>query len=332
MKCIDLFAGCGGLSLGFEQAGFEVCAAFEKWEKAIDIYRKNFNHPVYETDLTNEKTAISQILNYQPDLIMGGPPCQDFSSAGKRDVTLGRADLTYHFANIVCAVRPTWFVMENVEQIKKSHILHDVIEQFMQSGYGLTSVILDASYCGVPQARTRFFLIGKLGEKHNFLTPILTDHLAEKPMTVRDYLGNSLNLEHYYRHPRNYNRRGIFSIDEPSPTIRGVNRPIPKGYQLNNCDPQGIELSEIRPLTTIERSYIQTFPENFVFTGTKTDLEQMIGNAVPVNLAKFIAESIQKFIENPLVKRYENTDLFGTNDNCFILAEKALHKDIRYKA
>ena len=332
MKCIDLFAGCGGLSLGFEQAGFEVCAAFEKWEKAIDIYRKNFNHPVYETDLTNEKTAISQILNYQPDLIMGGPPCQDFSSAGKRDVTLGRADLTYHFANIVCAVRPTWFVMENVEQIKKSHILHDVIEQFIQSGYGLTSVILDASYCGVPQARTRFFLIGKLGEKHNFLTPILTDNLAEKPMTVRDYLGNSLNLEYYYRHPRNYNRRGIFSIDEPSPTIRGVNRPIPKGYQLNNCDPQGIELSEIRPLTTIERSYIQTFPENFVFTGTKTDLEQMIGNAVPVNLAKFIAESIQKFIENPLVKRYENTDLFGANDNCFILAEKALHKDIRYKA
>lgn len=330
MKCIDLFAGCGGLSLGFEQAGFEVCAAFEKWDKAIDIYRKNFNHPVYETDLTDEQTAISQISNYQPDLIMGGPPCQDFSSAGKRDVTLGRTDLTYHFANIVCSAHPTWFVMENVEQIKKSHILHDVIKQFMQADYGLTSVILDASYCGVPQARTRFFLIGKLGEEHNFLTPILTDRLAEKPMTVRDYLGNSLNLEHYYRHPRNYNRRGIFSIDEPSPTIRGVNRPIPKGYRLNNCDPQGIELSEVRPLTTIERSYIQTFPEDFVFAGTKTDLEQMIGNAVPVNLAKFIAESIRNFIENPLVKGYENTDLFEIKDNCFMLAEKALHRDIKY--
>ena len=54
-ECIDLFAGCGGLSLGFEQAGFEVCAAFEKWEKAIDIYRKNFNHPVYDTDLTKKR-------------------------------------------------------------------------------------------------------------------------------------------------------------------------------------------------------------------------------------------------------------------------------------
>lgn len=329
MRCIDLFAGCGGLSLGFEQADFEVCAAFEKWEKAIDIYRKNFNHPVYDTDLTDEQKAISQISSYQPDLIMGGPPCQDFSSAGKRDITLGRADLTYHFANIVCAVQPTWFVMENVEQIKKSHILHEVVEQFIQAGYGLTSVILDASYCGVPQARTRFFLIGKLGAEHNFLTPILTGRLAKKPMTVRDYLGNSLDLEYYYRHPRNYNRRGVFSIDEPSPTVRGVNRPIPKGYQLNSCDPQGIDLSEIRPLTTIERSYIQTFPKDFVFTGTKTDLEQMIGNAVPVNLAKFLAQSIQEFMENPPIQNHANTDLFGTNDSCFILAEKALHRSIR---
>lgn len=329
MKCIDLFAGCGGLSLGFEQAGFEVCAAFEKWEKAINVYRKNFNHPIHNIDLTDEQKAISQIQEYKPDLVMGGPPCQDFSSAGKRDVTLGRADLTYHFANIVCVIRPTWFVMENVERIKKSHILHEVIEQFIQAGYGLTSTILDASYCGVPQARTRFFLIGKLGEEHNFLTPILTKQLAIQPMTVRDYLGNSLNLEHYYRHPRNYNRRGIFSIDEPSPTVRGVNRPIPKGYQLNSCDPRYVDLSKIRPLTTIERSYIQTFPKDFIFTGTKTDLEQMIGNAVPVNLAKFIAKSIQKFTENPLAGKYKATDLFETKNNYFMLAEKALHRIIK---
>lgn len=295
MKCVDLFAGCGGLSLGFEKAGFEVVAAFDNWQPSIDVYRENFSHPVFMQDLTHEEEAIKKIRHFSPDLIMGGPPCQDFSSAGKRDVTQGRADLTYHFANIVCAVKPTWFVMENVEQIKKSHILRDVIEQFERSGYGMTAVILDASLCGVPQSRTRFFLIGHQGDRHNQLTGIMRKNLSRTPMTIRDYLGDRLGVEIYYRHPRNYNRRGVFTIDEPSPTIRGVNRPVPKGYQLNSCDPANADLRYVRPLTTIERSYIQTFPVDFKFSGTKTNLEQMIGNAVPVNLGKFVATAIQEY-------------------------------------
>lgn len=117
-------------------------------------------------------------------------------------------------------------------------------------------------------------------------------------MTIRDYLGNELGLEVYYRHPRNYNRRGVFTIDEPSPTIRGVNRPVPKGYKLNSCDPENVDLNKIRPLTTIERSYIQTFPREFKFFGTKTNLEQMIGNAVPVNLGTFVAKTIKEYSYN----------------------------------
>lgn len=295
MKCVDLFAGCGGLSLGFEKAGFEVVAAFEYWQPAMEVYRQNFSHPIFQQDLTNEVESIEKIKLYHPDLIMGGPPCQDFSSAGKRDVTQGRADLTYHFSNIVCAIRPQWFVMENVEQIKKSHILAEVVEQFKQAGYGLTAVILDASLCGVPQSRTRFFLIGHLHAAHQQIYGILQKNLADKPMTIRDYLGDRLGLEVYYRHPRNYNRRGVFTIDEPSPTVRGVNRPVPKGYQLNSCDPKNVDLNQIRPLTTIERSYLQTFPPDFKFSGTKTNLEQMIGNAVPVNLGTFIAQAIQEY-------------------------------------
>ena len=116
-------------------------------------------------------------------------------------------------------------------------------------------------------------------------------------MTVRDYLGETLGIEHYYRHPRNYNRRGVFTIDEPSPTIRGVNRPVPKGYKLNTCDPEGICLDTVSPLSTIERSYLQTFPREFLFQGTKTNLEQMIGNAVPVNLGLFVAKGITEYIQ-----------------------------------
>lgn len=328
INCVDLFAGCGGLSLGFSIENFEVSAAFENWNVAIDIYSNNFNHPIIQQDLSEEVEAVEKILSFAPDLIMGGPPCQDFSSAGKRDVTLGRADMTYHFANIVCKIKPTWFVMENVEQIKKSYILQDVVQQFDANDYGLSAVILDASYCGVPQARTRFFLIGHLGDKHNQLNQIYADMLSIKPMTVRDYLGDSLELQYYYRHPRNYNRRGVFSIDEPSPTVRGVNRPIPKGYKLNSCDPEGISLEDIRPLTTVERSYIQTFPKGFEFNGTKTNLEQIIGNAVPVNLARFIARGIKTYLLNGSTNQKNLFDFLKDDEiyNQFELPSRPLHR------
>ncbi|WP_342597770.1 DNA cytosine methyltransferase [Cyanobacterium aponinum UTEX 3222] len=313
MKCVDLFAGCGGMSLGFSLAGFDIIGAFDNWDEAIEVYRDNFSHPIFKQDLQNEQESINKIQELTPDLIIGGPPCQDFSSAGKRDLSMGRADLTYSFANIVCAVKPSWFVMENVEQIKKSYILKEVIEQFINNNYGLSSVILDASYCGVPQSRTRFFLIGHWGDKHNQLNCLFKEMLSDKPMTIRDYLGDSLELKYYYRHPRNYNRRGVFSIDEPSPTIRGVNRPIPKGYKLNSCDPPNIDLNQIRPLTTIERSYIQTFPKDFIFRGTKTNLEQMIGNAVPVNLAKFIAIGITNYLKNGSKQQLTLFDFINDN-------------------
>jgi len=90
-------------------------------------------------------------------------------------------------------------------------------------------------------------------------------------------------------------RRGIFSIHEPSPTIRGVNRPIPKGYTKHLGDPVQVS-DKVRPLTTLERSYIQTFPDTFIFNGSKTDLEQIIGNAVPVKLGEYVANCVNEYI------------------------------------
>jgi DNA (cytosine-5)-methyltransferase 1 len=324
MKCIDLFSGCGGLSLGFQNAGMEILIALDSWAKAADVYNENFDHPCHVFDLSDEKSSIEFINNYSFDMIIGGPPCQDFSSAGKRDETLGRADLTYSFANIVESCRPRWFLMENVERIKGSHILKEVTKQLTEVGYGLSSVILDASYCGVPQARKRFFLIGQRGGSHNQLNQLFASKLAKKPMTMRDYFKDSLGIDFYYRHPRNYSRRGVFSIDEPSPTVRGVNRPIPGGYKKHPGDPKEIELETIRPLTTKERSFIQTFPETFVLKGSKTNLEQMIGNAVPVNLAEFIASGILEYIEQDsrlLIQR----PLFNEID-IFKIPTTALHR------
>lgn len=158
----------------------------------------------------------------------------------------------------------------------------------------MTFMVLNASFCGVPQRRKRFVMVGKLKEKDDFLRDLLIQRQAKHEMTVAEYFGERLTKKHYYRHPRSYARRGIFSVDEPSPTIRGVNRPMPKGYQLHPGDPVE-SFDGIRPLTTRERSEIQTFPADFVFDGNKTNQEQMIGNAVPVNLGRFVAKCIMEF-------------------------------------
>ncbi|MCD9189370.1 MAG: DNA cytosine methyltransferase [Pyrinomonadaceae bacterium] len=293
MKTVDLFAGCGGLSLGFQNAGFEICAAFDNWKPALEVYRANFTHEIFDLDLAQE-TAVEVIGKFSPQMMIGGPPCQDFSSAGKRDETLGRADLTLNFADAVVKINPEWFVMENVPRIAKSGVLALSKTKLKDARYGLTETVLDASFYGVPQNRKRFFLIGHRNSEDNFLEKYLETNQSPRPMTVYEYLGDKLGTEFYYRHPRSYLRRGIFSIYEPSPTVRGVNRPIPKTYVKHSgdvCDPH----EKVRPLTTIERSYIQTFPEGFKFFGSKSDLEQMIGNAVPVKLAEHIAESIKKY-------------------------------------
>ncbi|MDV2990810.1 MAG: Modification methylase HaeIII [Chroococcidiopsis sp. SAG 2025] len=296
MRTVDLFAGCGGMSLGFQNAGFNLVAAFEYWLPAIEVYKQNFQHPIFERDLLQED-VYECINSFQPEMIIGGPPCQDFSSAGRRDENGGRADLSLAFANIIARIKPNWFVMENVDRIAKSRVLETSLEVFKESGYGLTSTILNAGYCGVPQTRKRYFLIGQLDGDDGNLSHYLVNNQSKNPMTVFEYLGDSLGIEYFYRHPRSYKRRAVFSIHEPSPTVRGVNRPIPKTYKKHAGDVCDID-ENLRPLTTIERSYIQTFPKDFQFKGSKSDLEQMIGNAVPVKLAEYVARCILEYVED----------------------------------
>lgn len=292
--CVDLFCGCGGMSLGFENAGFKIVAGFDNWKAAMKVYETNFDHPVIEQDLLDVEGAVIRIKNYAPDLIIGGPPCQDFSTAGYQDESRGRAILSVCYSRIICEIRPRYFVMENVATIRNTKSFQQVIGNFKSVGYGITQKILDAAYCGVPQTRKRMFVIGALGADSDFLDEELTNNLSEKPMSIRDYLGNSLGIDYYFRVPTNYNRRGVFSINEPSMTIRAVDRPIPKGYMGHPNDP--VPVSEVRGLTPKERSYIQTFPEDFEFVGGKSDINSMIGNAVPVNLAKYVASALMKYI------------------------------------
>lgn len=295
MRIVDLFCGCGGLSLGFQNAGNTIVAGYDNWDAAMNVYKLNFQHPVFKVDLMDTEKVIPAAKSLSPDMIIGGPPCQDYSAAGKRDEEGGRAILTIKYAEIVSAVKPKWFVMENVSNILKYSKVFEAMDILRESGYGISYTVLNAALCGVPQRRKRFFMVGRLGAEDNFIDKYLGNNLLPKEMTMRDYFGDTLGINAYYRHPRSYARRGIFSMDEPSPTIRGVNRPMPTGYKLHNNDPVK-SLEGIRPLTTMERAKVQTFPQNFLWTGSKTDVEQMIGNAVPVNLAMFVATAINDYI------------------------------------
>ncbi len=292
MRCVDLFCGCGGMSLGFQNAGFDIVAAYDRWGAAVNIYRANFDHPVFEADLYQDD-AIGGIKDAKPDIIIGGPPCQDFSIAGPR-LRGERANLTIRYANIIADIKPEWFVMENVYNIERMDVLPEALEIFQKAGYGLTRRVLNASLCGVPQIRRRFFLVGHLGDSDDFLGELLDSRLSKKQMTVRDYLGDSLGTQYYYMHPRNFQRRGVFTIDEPAVTVRGTNRPIPPSYKRHHADKADVT-EGVRPLTYKERSYLQTFPEEFEFVGSKTDIEQAIGNAVPVKLAEYVAKCISDY-------------------------------------
>ena len=119
-----------------------------------EVYRANFRHPVFNKDLADVPAAVKAIRSFEPEIIVGGPPCQDFSNAGKRSEGQ-RADLTVAFAQMVAALRPSWFLMENVERAQGSSAFRAAQQVFRQGGYGLTTTVLDASLCGVPERRKR---------------------------------------------------------------------------------------------------------------------------------------------------------------------------------
>ncbi|MER0492810.1 DNA cytosine methyltransferase, partial [Morganella morganii] len=157
------------------------------------------------------------------DMLIAGLHCLDFSQAdlcieGMRHIS------TRSTSEIIKRIKPTWLAMDHEDRALSSGACLEASGIFKDSGYGLTEIVLDASKCGVPQKRKRLFVIGKLDVRDGFILNEVMCGISKDSITVRNCLGDSLGSEYYYRHPRNYNRRAIFSIDEPAPTVRGVNR------------------------------------------------------------------------------------------------------------
>ncbi|ENA1794689.1 DNA cytosine methyltransferase [Flavobacterium psychrophilum] len=195
---IDLFCGCGGLSYGFIEAGYEVVLGIDHWKDAIETFKYNHKNSIgIVADLFNEtpkkiseKTGIKNV-----DLIIGGPPCQGFSLAGKRIVDDERNKLYKSFVNFVNHFQPKAFMLENVPNIvsmSNGIVKDNIIKDFEDLGYKVVYKVLMASEFGVPQNRKRAFFVGIKGDKE-FVFPNPTNQkLLTSKEAISDLPENSI--------------------------------------------------------------------------------------------------------------------------------------------
>lgn len=195
---IDLFSGCGGLSLGFEMAGFEGLLAIDNWQDALDTYTHNRKNAktlcgdisALDPNEVKERFGISEV-----DVIIGGPPCQGYSVAGKRIIEDERNELYKSFVRFVRCFKPKAFLMENVPNILSigGGIIKDaIIKDFESLGYTIRVQVLTASDYGVPQNRRRAFFVGMLNGNEFEFPAILTPDRVSSYDALNDLPEGSL--------------------------------------------------------------------------------------------------------------------------------------------
>lgn len=337
---VDLFCGAGGLSSGFQQAGFRVVRAVDSWSPAVETYRHNLGEHVEQAEITE------QIDFPGSTVIAGGPPCQGFSSAGRRRHDDERNSLVTVFGRLVARYRPKAFVFENVEGFltgADGRFVIELLEPILEAGYHVHLRKINAANYGVPQHRKRVLAVGGLGWSPRFpeathtahgapgsnlggtglpLTPSLGETLAGLPSPLAEALAKMTehegrllegidlaraeilkpgqrmrdlpeNLQH-----KSYKRRAFRRVMDGTPTERrggapaGLRRLAPDepskaitGGALRDF----LHPVEHRTLTLRECARLQTFPDAWLFSGSKAERIQLIGNAVPPMLAYRVA-------------------------------------------
>ena len=189
--CLDLFCGAGGLSCGFESAGYDVLAGIDFWKDALVTYSANHRHSqAIQADMKtlDPEDIMAKIGCRTVDVICGGPPCQGFSIAGKRIVDDERNTLYKSFVRFVAAFSPKAFVMENVPNILSigaGVVREAILSDFKKLGYTVSYQILNAADYGVPQARRRAFFVGLKNTEFKF-----PSKRADTPISIKDAISD----------------------------------------------------------------------------------------------------------------------------------------------
>lgn len=322
---IDLFSGAGGFSLGFDNEGFTNVFSIDFEKNFCETYKENFkNHNLITKDIQKlSSDDIKELVkNLKISVIIGGPPCQGFSIAGnigRKFIDDPRNRLFKEFVRVVEIVKPSFFVLENVARLyshNKGKTRVEIIKDFERIGYKVECKILNSADYGVPQVRKRVIFIGsktpveikfpnksvdkyisiknalkgypKLlsGESSAMPNHVAMNH-SQQMLDKMSYISDGGNRDEIPKsiRPKSGDARKYirYESSEPSVCVTGDMRKI-------------FHYSQNRALTVRELAKIQTFPDNFVFKGSRISQQQQVGNAVPPKMAQAIAVEIKKMI------------------------------------
>lgn len=306
LRIVSLFTGAGGLDLGFEEHGFEPVICVDNDSEACKTLAKNRPRwPVFEGDIRHFRPPHARV-----DGVIGGPPCQGFSTAGKGNPDDPRNFLWREYFRVVKQTRPRFVLLENVAGMaltKNRHHLEELLTSLEDLGFHMNWGVLDAADFGVPQHRRRLILIGARAMPIELPKRTVANH-----RTVKQAIGDLISRRAAPNHSPNhhaphvakrwaalaegetdplYHRAKLFA-DRPSATIRAGGGYGPKGDHLAGFHPP-IHYSLPRQLTVREAARLQGFPDSWLFEGSKTAQGRQVGNAVPPPLASAIAAQIR---------------------------------------
>lgn len=320
-KIVSLFSGCGGLDLGFKNAGFDIVFANDYEDSVKETYNKN-----HDTKLT---VGDIRELDYDdiPDCdgIIGGPPCQSWSIAGNLEGTDDeRGAVIYDYLDIIEEKNPKFFVTENVPGlISKRNIdeFEEIVDKMNDMEYSVKHKKLNSTYYGVPQSRKRVFIVGvreDISYDYEFPEPsdektVQSDsnltELPESKSTDGDAHKNSNlevpNHEHFVGgySSRYMSRNRVRNWDEPAYTVQANARHQkihPKAPKMEKIEKDNWEFKEghedeYRRYSVREAAIVQSFPDDFTFYYDKIrNGYKMVGNAVPPKMAESVASSLDK--------------------------------------
>lgn len=324
MRSMDLFSGAGGLTKGLQQAGFSTVAALE-YDRSICVsFKANFP----DTHLIEGDVRNVSFLEWQGavDIVVGGPPCQPFSVAGRQLSSLDPRDCAPEFIRAVDECQPEAFVMENVPGLASPRhraYLLALLERLGSLGYQVSADILDAAGYGVPQHRRRLFIVGMRAKMFVFPAPTHGPGGEKGYVTAGEALEgvpydtpNTAKVTYAKKpvmRPQPYDGMLVngggrpINLEEPSQTIPAS----AGGNRTHILDPHGVlvdyhqhlmgggmplqgNVPSVRRLTVRESARLQSFPDDHEFTGTQSSRYRQVGNAVPPLLAHAVAEALRQ--------------------------------------